>query len=258
MHGIAAQTCAACKAKSKFGSTVWITTGGSAFHRKPKCEYLVSGQEKVLSKGGSTDVPESVQVGLAQTKGYHPCLLCYPRPGTKQRKKSRKKSQVAGKSRADKPRVSSQLTAGAVAGANTPRSQAAIGGSSTHSAGVPRSTDPKSSSSSVGESTTKIRVARRARRDGLPAQVRSEHGVELHVTEERFLEGDWTRQGLAPLTCEYCEHRLVVYRRPYQSAGKEYRYWGIVCLDCGTANGLDVYDAETKKAFRSWDKARGT
>jgi hypothetical protein len=81
--------------------------------------------------------------------------------------------------------------------------------------------------------------------------------VEVQSSEERFFQGEWVYQGRAPLTCEECRRRLYVYRRPYESGGKEYRYWGVVCVGCGTVNGLDVYDVVTRRAFRSWDAGSG-
>lgn len=56
----------------------------------------------------------------------------------------------------------------------------------------------------------------------------------------RFHEPGWTYEGvLAPLTCETCGSAMHVCRKPYESAGRAYRYWAVTCAQCLTSRAPD-------------------
>jgi hypothetical protein len=250
IHGVAARTCSSCHARDLYGASVWVTAGGAAFHRRRNCEYLVAGQELVAQRGGSPDVVRSVSVGVAQAEGRQPCLLCYPRPGTRQQRR-RPPTESGGPARVDRTTSAphSHQT-------NERRSTSSTSRSVVSSRAVVAALPPEPKRVNSARPSQGLPMARKIRREGLVAQVRAERGVTLTTQEDRFQQGQWTYQGLAPLVCEDCGGRLHVYRRPYQSSGREYRYWGIVCLACCSVSGLDIYDAQTKQAFRSWDTKR--
>lgn len=66
----------------------------------------------------------------------------------------------------------------------------------------------------------------------------------------RFREPGWSHAGQAPsLTCETCGSALHVCRRPYTSAGKEYRYWALVCPECLTCAAPDDLSRGQRKAL---------
>ncbi len=87
---------------------------------------------------------------------------------------------------------------------------------------------------------------------GLPQAVEQTLGINVAPSIPRFLEGDWFYQGSPPLVCAKCESGLEVFRRHYESSGKSYRYWAVVCPSCAFVDGLDAFDAATKKALRDW------
>jgi hypothetical protein len=68
--------CARCK-PSDLPDTVYMTSGGSAFHATKLCRYLIEGQQKVADRGGTPAPIESVHRNVA-SRGYSPCLLCFP------------------------------------------------------------------------------------------------------------------------------------------------------------------------------------
>lgn len=87
---------------------------------------------------------------------------------------------------------------------------------------------------------------------GLPLAVEQTLGVLVQPTIPRFLEGEWNYQGSPPLVCAGCESDLQVFRRHYESNGKAYRYWAIICPSCAVVDELAAFDAETKKTLRKW------
>ncbi|MFG2697204.1 DEAD/DEAH box helicase [Kitasatospora sp. NPDC048407] len=64
---------------------------------------------------------------------------------------------------------------------------------------------------------------------------------------ERFTEPGWTYQEQVPRPCPDCEGPLHSLRRPYESAGRQYRYTALVCPTCPRAFtladlGVKTYD----------------
>ncbi|GGR07142.1 hypothetical protein GCM10010195_72710 [Kitasatospora griseola] len=64
---------------------------------------------------------------------------------------------------------------------------------------------------------------------------------------ERFTEPGWTYQEQVPRPCPDCESPLHSLRRPYESAGRQYRYTALVCPACPRAFtladlGVKTYD----------------
>ena len=90
---------------------------------------------------------------------------------------------------------------------------------------------------------------------GLPLAVEQTLGVLVEPSIPRFLEGEWFYQGSPPLVCARCESDLQVFRRHYESNGKAYRYWAIVCPTCAVVDEFVAFDAETKKTLRQWSKS---
>jgi len=90
---------------------------------------------------------------------------------------------------------------------------------------------------------------------GLPLAAIQELGVLVEPTIPRFLEGEWLYQGSPPLVCANCESDLQVFRRHYESNGKAYRYWAIVCPSCAFVDELAAFDAETKMTLRKWSES---
>lgn len=78
-HGIPDSACSICLGKVRYGVSVWITHGGSAFHSHPDCEFIESGQQHAERLGHSTWSVEEVALGTAQRLRREPCLGCYPR-----------------------------------------------------------------------------------------------------------------------------------------------------------------------------------
>jgi Nuclease-related domain/AAA domain len=67
----------------------------------------------------------------------------------------------------------------------------------------------------------------------------------------RFGEPGWTYEGvLAPLTCETCGSAMHVCRKPYESAGRIYRYWAVTCAQCLTSRAPDQLTGELAKVLR--------
>lgn len=91
--------------------------------------------------------------------------------------------------------------------------------------------------------------------EGLPEAVEQTLGIVVAPSIQRFLEGDWFYQGSPPLICGQCESDLEVFRRHYESSGKSYRYWAVICPSCAFVEGLDAFDAATKKALRDWSES---
>jgi hypothetical protein len=75
---------------------------------------------------------------------------------------------------------------------------------------------------------------------------------------ERFTAPGWEYEGTPPLPCPECGGRLHVWRKPYESGGKAYRYWAIVCDRERVVRDLKWFnDRETSltKVLRQWSKA---
>lgn len=73
-HGLEEEFCHTCK----HPEPVYITGGGSAYHRSPDCEYLHEGQLAVERRGGTTEPVERVSQSKAEGMGRRRCRGCYP------------------------------------------------------------------------------------------------------------------------------------------------------------------------------------
>ena len=57
-------------------------------------------------------------------------------------------------------------------------------------------------------------------------------GVQLSGSSGRFAEPGWAYEELVPHPCPCCGGELHSLRKPYVSAGKQYRYVALVCPRC--------------------------
>lgn len=69
--------CKRCK-PTDLPEIVFVSAGGSAFHRIPDCEGLAGGQRSVDRRGGDVAPITSIHRGLAIQTGRLPCLVCLP------------------------------------------------------------------------------------------------------------------------------------------------------------------------------------
>ncbi|WP_424185071.1 DEAD/DEAH box helicase [Actinokineospora sp. G85] len=63
-------------------------------------------------------------------------------------------------------------------------------------------------------------------------------GVELPRGRGRFGEDGWAYEHAVAFPCPVCTGELHTMRKPYQSAGKDYRFIAIVCPACPTVSDL--------------------
>jgi hypothetical protein len=70
--------CERCKPHS-YPNIVYITSGGSAFHKVRECRWLIKGQQSVERRGGISGEVKAVNVQYAIGSGYLPCQHCLPR-----------------------------------------------------------------------------------------------------------------------------------------------------------------------------------
>ncbi|MFD8213583.1 hypothetical protein ACFV2U_07570 [Streptomyces sp. NPDC059697] len=70
--------------------------------------------------------------------------------------------------------------------------------------------------------------------------VRERWGVVLPADGliARFTEPGWTYEGEVARPCPECDGRMHSLRRPYESAGRVYRYVAVVCPVCPAAYTL--------------------
>ncbi|WP_196942800.1 hypothetical protein [Streptomyces sclerotialus] len=57
---------------------VFITRGGSVFHRSTACDGLRDGQRKARRFGKENHTPENIALSVAMAKGKGACILCFP------------------------------------------------------------------------------------------------------------------------------------------------------------------------------------
>ena len=67
---------------------------------------------------------------------------------------------------------------------------------------------------------------------------------------QRFSEPTWTHEGGSSVGCVDCDGELHVFRRPYESAEKQYRYWGFACSECARCFTLDDFDSATQQRLK--------
>jgi hypothetical protein len=75
-HGLDQVTCSICRNAEKPG--VYITFGGTRYHRRPDCEALQKGQSEVLARGGTPETVRVAHLGSADLVGRDPCKTCEP------------------------------------------------------------------------------------------------------------------------------------------------------------------------------------
>ena len=77
-------------------------------------------------------------------------------------------------------------------------------------------------------------------------------GAEPTGGPRRFGEPGWTYEGVVvALTCASCGAAMHVCRKPYRSAGREFRYWALICPQCLTClEPGDLSDVQ-RKVIRS-------
>lgn len=73
-HRIVEGQCPLCAGRG----SVYITGGGTRFHRAPSCPSLVKGQEKVLERGGDPMPVEGVVVRSIKLLSRDACRTCFP------------------------------------------------------------------------------------------------------------------------------------------------------------------------------------
>ena len=83
----------------------------------------------------------------------------------------------------------------------------------------------------------------------VPELVKSKFNVDVKLLNKRFSEDGWELEGESSAVCTDCDFgtRLLVFRKPYESSGKFYKYWCVVCLTCKEAAALRNYDDESRK-----------
>ena len=83
----------------------------------------------------------------------------------------------------------------------------------------------------------------------IPELVKSRFNIDVKLLNKRFNQDGWELEGESAVVCTDCDHgtRLVVFRKPYKSSGKFYKYWCVVCLTCKEAAALSNYDSESQK-----------
>jgi hypothetical protein len=69
--------CSRCKPHN-YPTTVYMTTGGDAFHKSPSCVALMEGQQKVADRGWQPAEVNDVNVQVALGSGRFACLVCFP------------------------------------------------------------------------------------------------------------------------------------------------------------------------------------
>ena len=75
-HGLTVATCSYCK---KAGPPVYVTGGGTRYHRTASCIALFEGQANVTARGGVPDEIRSVLPGAAILDDRSACKTCRPK-----------------------------------------------------------------------------------------------------------------------------------------------------------------------------------
>ena len=80
-------------------------------------------------------------------------------------------------------------------------------------------------------------------------------GVKVSTSVARFNEPGWWYQGETPIFCSKCSVGSFLHsiRKDYDSNGKTYKYWCLVCTSCKIATDLEGFESADKKILRSWD-----
>ena len=73
--------CSRCK-PHEFGQVVYVTGGGSAFHKIATCKLLTGGLRSVERRSGTAGEVKGVATQEALGEGRFPCQSCFPSPTT--------------------------------------------------------------------------------------------------------------------------------------------------------------------------------
>ena len=77
-------------------------------------------------------------------------------------------------------------------------------------------------------------------------------GAEPTVGPARFRQSGWVYEGIhVGLNCPTCASALHVCRKPYESAGRTYRFWALTCPTCLTSVTPDDLPPDTQKLLRN-------
>jgi hypothetical protein len=77
-------------------------------------------------------------------------------------------------------------------------------------------------------------------------------GAEPAGGPDRFRHHGWTYEGIHfGLNCATCASTLHVCRKPYESAGRTYRFWALTCPTCLTSVAPDDLPPNTRKLLRT-------
>ena len=76
-HGLEPRTCGICGARSS--PIVYVSAGGTAYHRTRECPNLLEGQKLVEERGGELGRIVSLREGEAR-ETHRPCRECYRQP----------------------------------------------------------------------------------------------------------------------------------------------------------------------------------
>ena len=68
--------CPDCKPASE-KQTVYISDGGTAYHKRADCAGLEDGQRYVENRGGTPSEIKAIQVSGAKSRGRQKCLVCW-------------------------------------------------------------------------------------------------------------------------------------------------------------------------------------
>lgn len=68
--------CGACKPRGET-QQVYISAGGSAFHKTLRCDKFKEGQALIAERGGTPAVPTTVSRGAAIAAGRSQCQGCW-------------------------------------------------------------------------------------------------------------------------------------------------------------------------------------
>lgn len=79
LHDLILGQCADCAPIPRgLTKSVYVTKGGSVFHRSPTCAALLEGQRKAARFGQEIHDPQRLPLRQAQTDGRGACIPCFP------------------------------------------------------------------------------------------------------------------------------------------------------------------------------------
>ncbi|KUN75776.1 hypothetical protein [Streptomyces griseoruber] len=79
VHDLVVGQCTECSPVPRgLTARVYVTQGGSVFHRATACEALRDGQRKARRFGRETHEPRQVALSVALAEGRGACIPCFP------------------------------------------------------------------------------------------------------------------------------------------------------------------------------------